>query len=69
IGAARVQEYVDRASRGEDLTALLAADPELAGVDLAELLDPTRYLGAADALIDVALASLAAPAPRHEAGS
>jgi len=72
IGAARVQEYIDRGTRGENLVALLAtevaADPSLADVDLAELLDPTRYLGAADALIDAARTA-AAVLRRNEARS
>lgn len=59
LGAARVQQLVDRAAHGDDLGALLAAEPEL-GLDareLAALLDPAAYTGAGDAVIDAALAA------------
>lgn len=59
VGPARVREYVRLASRGENLAALLAADPALVSVNLAGLLDPTHYLGASNALIDAALADAA----------
>ena len=61
LGAARVQELIDRAVAGADLATLLAAEPGLADLDpdlnLDELLDPAHYTGAADALIDAALAA------------
>ena len=57
LGAARVQELVDRAAAGEDLAALLATEPGVGDLDLGELLDPANYTGAADALIDAALAA------------
>jgi 3-carboxy-cis,cis-muconate cycloisomerase len=57
LGTARVQDLVDRASAGADLAALLAAEPGVGDLDLGGLLDPTIYTGAADALIDAALAA------------
>ena len=67
LGPTRVQEYVDRAGRGGDLAAILHAeladDPDVAGIDLVDLLDPARYLGAADALITAALLDSASPGP------
>ncbi|WP_327696021.1 class-II fumarase/aspartase family protein [Streptomyces sp. NBC_00459] len=49
----------ESAATGRPLTEILAAQPELAAgltpAHLSDLLDPTRYTGAADALIDRAL--------------
>ncbi len=55
IGSAQVQQYVDRALAGEELAVLLTADSALTGVDIPTLLDPAQYIGAANALIEVAL--------------
>lgn len=63
IGSARVAEIVAAAGRGEDLAALLRAEPRLADLDTARdtavdidaLLDPERYLGLADSLIERAV--------------
>ena len=55
LGKARVTAIVSAAGRGEDLAALLRAEPELAGVDLDALLDPAGYTGLADALIERAV--------------
>lgn len=55
IGKARVAAIVSAAGQGEDLAKLLRAEPELAGVDIAGLLDPAGYTGLADALIERAV--------------
>ena len=53
---ARIRAIVARAAGGEDLAALLAAEPALAGVDVAALLDPAGYTGLAGVLVDRAVA-------------
>jgi 3-carboxy-cis,cis-muconate cycloisomerase len=64
LGKARAKKLLTAASAeaadtGRPLSELLIADPELSArlpsAQLAELLDPARYTGAADALIDRAL--------------
>ncbi|WP_314503998.1 lyase family protein [uncultured Microbacterium sp.] len=55
IGKSRVAATVAAAGRGEDLAALLRAEPELADTDVDALLDPAGYTGAADALVDRAV--------------
>ncbi|OJX65277.1 MAG: hypothetical protein BGO95_07345 [Micrococcales bacterium 73-13] len=61
LGVRELQGIVDRAAGGEDLAALLAAEPALAGLDVAALLDPAGYLGLAVRFVDQALARAAAP--------
>jgi len=56
LGKAGVQRLVDRAAAGEALAALLAAEPALAGLEVAPILDPAGYLGIARELVDRALA-------------
>ena len=60
IGAERVRELVAAAGAGADLATLLRAEPALAGVDLAALLDPAQYTGLAHRLVD---ARVDAPTP------
>ncbi|WP_409062875.1 3-carboxy-cis,cis-muconate cycloisomerase [Streptomyces sp. SYP-A7185] len=60
LGRARAKELLTsaaRRTRDEDSTLLeiLAEEPELAAVNLAELTDPARYTGSAGALTDRAL--------------
>ncbi|WP_217178083.1 adenylosuccinate lyase family protein [Streptomyces sp. AC495_CC817] len=64
LGKARAKKLLtavsaEAADTGRTLSELLIADPELSArlpsAQLAELLDPARYTGAADALIDRAL--------------
>ncbi|MDR2320894.1 MAG: adenylosuccinate lyase [Microbacterium sp.] len=55
IGAARFAEVIDRAAAGESLADLVRALPEVAEQDLADLLDPARYLGRSGALVDDAV--------------
>ncbi|WP_320782986.1 3-carboxy-cis,cis-muconate cycloisomerase [Streptomyces sp. CRN 30] len=60
LGRARAKELLTEAARrayaeGRSLAGLLAEEPELRDVDLAELTDPVRYKGAAAALTDRAL--------------
>ena len=55
LGRSRVQQLVTEAAGGADLAASLRAEPALAGfsdAQLAELLDPARYLGVTDQLIN-----------------
>ena len=52
IGKERVSQIVSAAGRGDDLAALLQAQPELADADIDALLDPAAYTGLADALTD-----------------
>ncbi|HWL01018.1 MAG TPA: lyase family protein [Microbacteriaceae bacterium] len=59
LGAAEIRAIVARAARGEDLAALLAAEPALAGVEIAPLLDPANYTGLAGRLVDRAVARAA----------
>lgn len=54
LGKARVAQIVAAAGHGDDLGALLRAQPELAAVDLDALLDPIGYIGLADALVESA---------------
>jgi len=58
---ARVRALVSRAAAGEDLAALLAAEPALTGEDIPALLDPANYTGIAPAHVDRALARVAPP--------
>lgn len=60
LGRARAKELLTAAaartrSEGRTLLDLLADEPDLAGLDPAELTDPTRYTGSAGALTDRAL--------------
>ena len=55
LGKARVAAIVSAAGRGEDLAALLRAEPELADVDIDALLDPAGYTGLVDPLIERAV--------------
>jgi 3-carboxy-cis,cis-muconate cycloisomerase len=55
LGKARVAAIVSAAGRGEDLAALLRAEPALESVDIDALLDPAGYTGLADALIERAV--------------
>ncbi|QTX03842.1 lyase family protein [Agromyces archimandritae] len=57
LGRGRVQELVDRAVGGEDLAALLAAEPgvRLDEAGIAALLDPAEYLGLAPRIADRAV--------------
>ncbi|MEW2397314.1 3-carboxy-cis,cis-muconate cycloisomerase [Streptomyces sp. NPDC046862] len=60
LGRARAKELLTETakrtySEGRPLAELLAEEPELKGLDLAELTDPTRYTGSAGALTDRAL--------------
>ncbi|MGP4115032.1 3-carboxy-cis,cis-muconate cycloisomerase [Streptomyces sp. 4N509B] len=60
LGRARARELLAAAAReagerGRTLAAVLADTPELAGLDLGRLLDPSRGTGAATALTDRAL--------------
>ena len=55
LGKARVADIVAAAGRGEDLGALLRAQPELAGTDIDALLDPAQYTGLADRLVERAI--------------
>ncbi|HWK20742.1 MAG TPA: lyase family protein, partial [Microbacteriaceae bacterium] len=57
----QVRALVRRAAAGEDLAALLAAEPALAGEDIPALLDPANYTGLAPAHVDRALARVAPP--------
>ncbi len=66
LGKARMAEIVGAAGRGEDLGALLRAQPELADADIDALLDPAQYTGLADALVERAVAAGAHPAARKE---
>jgi 3-carboxy-cis,cis-muconate cycloisomerase len=61
LGRARAKELLGEATRraaseGRTLADVLRTEPELASTDLAELTDPERYIGAAAALVDRALA-------------
>ncbi|MEE1803403.1 3-carboxy-cis,cis-muconate cycloisomerase [Streptomyces sp. JV176] len=64
VGRARAKALLTEAARRSRtesttlaavLTAVLADEPELTGLDLAELTDPTRYTGSAGTLTDRAL--------------
>jgi 3-carboxy-cis,cis-muconate cycloisomerase len=60
LGRARAKELLTELARrtyteGRSLPELLAEEPELKGVDVAELTDPARYTGSAGALTDRAL--------------
>lgn len=60
LGRARAKELLTRAAErvhaeGRSLGELLAEEPELKDLDLADLTDPTRYTGSAGALTDRAL--------------
>ncbi len=55
IGKVRVGEIVAAAGRGDDLAALLRAEPALAEVDVAALLDPAQYTGLADRFVERAV--------------
>ncbi|UUU29293.1 3-carboxy-cis,cis-muconate cycloisomerase [Streptomyces sp. CA-210063] len=60
LGRARAKELLTRAAKrvyaeGRPLGELLAEEPELKDLDLADLTDPTRYTGSAGALTDRAL--------------
>ncbi|QFR01420.1 3-carboxy-cis,cis-muconate cycloisomerase [Streptomyces phaeolivaceus] len=60
LGRARAKELLTRAAKrvyaeGRPLGELLAEEPELKGLDLADLTDPTHYTGSAGALTDRAL--------------
>jgi len=63
LGAARVQELIAAAGAGEDLAALVRAEPGLEGIDPERLLDPARYTGLAGRLVDELAAD---PEPRTE---
>lgn len=52
LGADRVRRIVAAAGAGEDLGALLRAEPALDGVDIAAVLDPAGYTGLAGELVD-----------------
>ncbi|MEI5523331.1 adenylosuccinate lyase family protein [Streptomyces brasiliscabiei] len=75
LGKARAKKVLTAASAeasgtGRPLREVLVADPELSArftsAQLAELLDPVRYTGAADALIDRALHRYADVRDHHE---
>ena len=55
IGKERVSQIVSAAGRGENLAALLRAQPELADADIDALVDPAGYIGLAGHLIDRAV--------------
>ncbi len=55
IGRGRFDALVAEASAGADLTALVRALPEAADIDVDALVDPSRYLGLADAYLEAAL--------------
>ena len=55
IGKERVAQIVAAAGRGENLAALLRAQPELADADIDALVDPAGYIGLAGLLIDRAV--------------
>ncbi|MGW0845694.1 3-carboxy-cis,cis-muconate cycloisomerase [Streptomyces sp. NPDC002787] len=60
LGRARAKELLTQAARrvyteGRPLGELLAQEPELKDIDLADLTDPARYTGSAGALTDRAL--------------
>ncbi|MFJ1665649.1 adenylosuccinate lyase family protein [Streptomyces bottropensis] len=60
LGRARAKELLTRVARrvhteGRPLAELLAEEPELRGLDLTELTDPTHYTGSAGDLTDRAL--------------
>ncbi|MFG2520309.1 3-carboxy-cis,cis-muconate cycloisomerase [Streptomyces sp. NPDC048527] len=60
LGRARAKSLLTDAARrtrieGRALAEILADEPDLKGVDLADLTDPTRYTGSAGALTDRAL--------------
>ncbi|MER6161826.1 3-carboxy-cis,cis-muconate cycloisomerase [Streptomyces sp. NPDC001868] len=60
LGRARAKELLTRAAKrvyaeGRPLGELLAEEPELKDLDLADLTDPARYTGSAGALTDRAL--------------
>ncbi|MFF9775750.1 3-carboxy-cis,cis-muconate cycloisomerase [Streptomyces sp. NPDC013978] len=60
LGRARAKELLTRTAErvyaeGRPLGELLAEEPELTDLDLADLTDPTRYTGSAGALTDRAL--------------
>lgn len=60
LGRARAKELLTRAAgrvhtEGRSLGELLAEEPELQDLDLADLTDPTHYTGSAGALTDRAL--------------
>ncbi len=61
FGADGVARIVARASAGEDLRAVLGEYDVLDGIDLDDLLDPTRYTGLAADLVD----GVAAPPETH----
>ncbi|NEM92278.1 hypothetical protein G3T37_13050 [Galbitalea soli] len=58
LGAAVVTRLLDRATAGEDLAALLLATGAVDEATVADLLDPARYLGESDSIIDAALLAL-----------
>ncbi|GHB15288.1 3-carboxy-cis,cis-muconate cycloisomerase [Streptomyces viridiviolaceus] len=60
LGRARAKalltEITERTyTEGRDLEELLAAEPELSGIDVGDLTDPARYTGSAEILTDRAL--------------
>ncbi|MFB7707629.1 3-carboxy-cis,cis-muconate cycloisomerase [Streptomyces sp. NPDC056105] len=60
LGRARAKSLLTEAARrtraeGRTLAGILADEPDLKGVDLADLTDPVRYTGSAGALTDRAL--------------
>jgi 3-carboxy-cis,cis-muconate cycloisomerase len=60
LGRARAKELLTRTAErvyaeGRSLGELLAEEPELKDLDLADLTDPTRYTGSAGSLTDRAL--------------
>lgn len=60
LGVDAVQAIVARATSGEDLVQILAAEPALVGFDIAPILDPAGYLGFSGVLVDRAVARAAA---------
>ncbi|QIK63637.1 adenylosuccinate lyase [Leucobacter viscericola] len=54
LGADRVRQIVAAAGAGADLSELLLAEPAIAeaGIDIAELLDPSKYTGLAGQYVD-----------------
>ena len=58
LGAAEVRALVARAAGGQDLAAVLAAEPALAGLDIAAFLEPANYTGLAAELVDRAVARI-----------
>ncbi len=59
LDPAAIRGIAARAAGGEDLAAMLSAEPALTGIEVGSLLDPAGYTGLAGALVDRAIARAA----------